>query len=170
MAERAKVALLMGSDSDWPTMEICYSTLREFDVPAVVRVLSAHRTPEQLRSFMLGAEQERIAVFIAAAGMAAALPGAVAAYTERPVIGVPLPAEPLRGVDSLLSIVQMPPGMPVATMAVGKAGAKNAALLAVQILALADPTLAEAYKKFKRYQSESVDKKNQTLQGRVSLG
>jgi phosphoribosylaminoimidazole carboxylase PurE protein len=134
-------------------------------VPAAVRVLSAHRTPEQLRSFMQAPEQKSVEIFIAAAGLAAALPGAVAAYTDRPVIGVPLAAEPFKGVDSLLSIVQMPPGVPVATMAVGAPGAKNAALLAVQILALADTRLTEAYKKFKRSQRESVDKKNQTLQG-----
>jgi 5-(carboxyamino)imidazole ribonucleotide mutase len=169
MAKAAKVAILMGSDSDWPIMEQCYTTLREFDVPTAVRVISAHRTPERLREFMTSSDQEQVAVFIAAAGMAAALPGAVASYTDRPVIGVPLATEPLKGVDSLLSIVQMPPGMPVATVTVGKAGAKNAALLAVQMLAVADSRLRDAFKIFKRNQAETVDKKDQDLQERLGL-
>ena len=169
MAKAAKVAILMGSDSDWPIMEQCYTTLREFDVPATARVISAHRTPERLHEFMVSPDQEQVAVFIAAAGMAAALPGAVASYTDRPVIGVPLANEPLKGVDSLLSIVQMPPGMPVATVTVGKAGAKNAALLAVQILAVADSRLRDAFKIFKRNQAETVDKKDQDLQERLGL-
>jgi len=169
MADPAKVAILMGSDSDWPIMEACYTTLQEFDVPVMVRVLSAHRTPERLRQFLTSAEQEQVAVFIAAAGMAAALPGAVAAYTDRPVIGVPLASEPLKGVDSLLSIVQMPPGMPVATVAVGEGGARNAALLAIQMLAVADSRLRDAFKLFKRKQAETVDKRDQDLQERLGL-
>jgi phosphoribosylaminoimidazole carboxylase PurE protein len=169
MAQK-KVAIVMGSDSDWPVMESSYKTLREFGVPTVVQVLSAHRTPDQLSAFVRGAEAEGIGVFIAAAGMAAALPGAVAACTPLPVIGVPLISGSLQGVDSLLSMVQMPPGVPVATVAIGEAGARNAALLAVQILALGDPALGEAYRKFKRNQAETVDKKNQSLQERLGRG
>ncbi|HSW44042.1 MAG TPA: 5-(carboxyamino)imidazole ribonucleotide mutase [Phycisphaerae bacterium] len=169
MASR-QVAILVGSDSDWAVMEACYKTLGEFGVPVTVRALSAHRTPDQLAAFVRGAEGQGVAVFIAAAGMAAALPGAVAALTSLPVIGVPLISGALQGVDSLLSIVQMPPGVPVATVAVGEPGARNAALLAVQILATADPSLAEAFKKFKSKQAETVDKKNQSLQERLPRG
>ena len=165
---RKKVAIIVGSDSDWPAMEGCYKTLREFGVPTEVQVLSAHRTPDKLASFVQGADERGIGVFIAGAGMAAALPGAVAACTALPVIGVPLVSGALQGVDSLLSIVQMPPGVPVATVGVGEAGARNAALLAVQILATADPLLAEAFKKHKRNQVESVDRKNQSLQERLA--
>jgi len=167
---RARVAILLGSDSDWTVMEVCYTTLRELDVPARVEILSAHRTPDKLRESIFSFEEQGIEVFIAGAGMSAALPGAVAAYTARPVIGVPLASGPLQGVDSLLSMVQMPPGVPVATMAIGAAGAKNAALLATQMLALGDPRLAEALKKFKSIQVETVDKKNQTLRERHGLG
>lgn len=165
-----KVAILIGSDSDWPTMEPCYQELQNFNVPVVVEVISAHRTPEKLREFVIAAENQGIGIFIAAAGMAAALPGAVAAYTTLPVIGVPIISGALQGIDSLLSMVQMPPGMPVATMAIGVPGAKNAALLAVQILALTHPELGEVLKKFKRKQVESVDKKHQVLQERLRRG
>ncbi|UCD29496.1 MAG: 5-(carboxyamino)imidazole ribonucleotide mutase [Planctomycetota bacterium] len=165
-----KVAIIIGSDSDWSTMEPCYQELKGFDIPVVVRVISAHRTPEKLREFVLSAQKEGIEVFIAAAGMSAALPGAIAAYTSLPVIGVPIISGALQGIDSLLSMVQMPPGMPVATVAIGVPGAKNAALLAVQILALAQPELGEALKKFKRNMVESVDKKDQVLQERLRRG
>jgi len=166
----SKVAIILGSDSDWPVMEVCYTTLKELGVPARVEVLSAHRTPDKLREFVFSSDEQGIGVFIAAAGMSAALPGAVAAHTVRPVIGVPLASGPLQGVDSLLSMVQMPQGVPVATVAIGASGAKNAALLAVQMLALSDPKLADAIKKFKRIQAETVDKKNQTLRERLGLG
>lgn len=167
---RRKVAILIGSDSDWPVMEACYKMLRQFDVPAEVQVLSAHRTPDKLAGFVRGAEDRGVAVFIAGAGMAAALPGAVAACTPLPVIGVPLASGALQGVDSLLSIVQMPPGVPVATVAVGEPGARNAALLAIQIIAIADPVLADAFKNYKRKQADSVDDKNQSLQARLAHG
>ena len=166
----ARVAIILGSDSDWPVMEVCYVTLQELGVGVQMEILSAHRTPDKLREFVFSSDEQGIEVFIAGAGMSAALPGAVAAHTARPVIGVPLASGPLQGVDSLLSMVQMPQGVPVATMAIGAAGAKNAALLAVQILALGDPKLAEAIKKFKRIQAETVDRKNQTLRERLGLG
>ena len=166
---RKKVAIILGSDSDWPVMVACHQILGEFGVPVEVRVLSAHRTPDQLAAYVQAAPAREVGVFIAAAGMAAALPGVVAARTHLPVIGVPLAAGTLQGVDSLLSIAQMPPGVPVATVAIGEAGARNAALLAVQILALADPALGGAFKKYRRKQVESVDRKNQSLQERLAL-
>ncbi len=163
-----KVAIIMGSDSDWPVMEGCYKQLKEFGVSAVVEVLSAHRTPERLAEFVRSADKNGVRVFIAAAGMAAALPGSVAALTSLPVIGVPLVSGELKGLDSLLSIVQMPPGVPVATVAIGSAGAKNAALLAVQILALSNPVLADSLKRFKADQAAAVERKNQALKERMS--
>jgi len=156
------VAIVLGSKSDWPVMEACSRELQAFGVPVLVEIISAHRAPDRLREFVLSAAERDIGVFIAAAGMAAALPGAVAAHTTLPVIGVPLAAGTLQGLDSLLSIVQMPPGVPVATVAIGPPGARNAALLAVQILALGDRRLQEALKKFKSKQAESVDKTCQT--------
>ena len=158
------VAIIMGSSSDWPTVEPCYQQLKQMEIPVEVRVLSAHRTPDQLRTFVLDGQQRGIAVFIAAAGMAAALPGAVAAHTIRPVIGIPISTEPLQGIDSLLSMVQMPPGVPVATVAVGKAGARNAAILAAQILAIHDPELCGRLENLKSNQALSVDKNCQALQ------
>ena len=164
------VAIILGSDSDWPVMEGCYQRLRSLEVAVAVEVISAHRTPERLREYVRSAEGRGVGVFIAGAGMAAALPGAVAAYTTLPVIGVPLDSGGLQGLDSLLSVVQMPPGVPVATVAIGRAGAQNAALLAAQILALGDTRLAEALKKSKRIEAETVDKKCQTLKERLRGG
>jgi len=165
-----KVAIVIGSDSDWPVMEPCYKELQNFNIPVIVEVISAHRTPDRLREFVISAEERGIGVFVAAAGMAAALPGSVAAHTTLPVIGVPITSGALQGVDSLLSMVQMPPGVPVATMAIGVPGAKNAALLAVQILALNCPELTENLKKYKRIMLKSVDNKNQVLQERLRRG
>ena len=142
--ERPLVAVMMGSASDAPLLEPCLKTLHSFSVPFVVRILSAHRTPEETAAFVKEAEGEGVEVFIAAAGMAAHLAGAVAARTVRPVVGIPLASGPLNGQDALLSTVMMPPGLPVATVAVN--GARNAAVLAVQILALSRPALAEALK------------------------
>ncbi len=164
-----KVAIILGSQSDWPTVEPCYSQLQELEIPVEVQVLSAHRTPDQLRDFVVSGE-ERIAVFIAAAGMAAALPGAIAAHTVRPVIGIPVASAPLQGVDSLLSMVQMPPGVPVATVAIGSPGARNAAILAAQILALGEPKLRDGLKKLKSKQAETVDKNCQALQEQLRRG
>lgn len=159
----ARVAIILGSQSDWGTIEPCYRQLQELGLEADVRVLSAHRTPDALKDFVVGNE-ERVQVFIAAAGMAAALPGAIAAHTTRPVIGIPVPSAPLQGVDSLLSMVQMPPGVPVATVAIGSAGARNAGILAAQILSLGEPKLRELLKNLKSKQAETVDKNCQALQ------
>jgi phosphoribosylaminoimidazole carboxylase PurE protein len=165
---RKTVSIIMGSDSDWPIMEACYQQLQAFDVPAEVEVISAHRAPDRLRDYVVGAKDRGIGVFITAAGMAAALPGAVASFTTLPVIGVPLSASGLQGVDSLLSIVQMPPGVPVATVAIGKPGAKNAALLAIQILALADATLASALEVHKTDQAKAVLAKSDALKEKLN--
>lgn len=150
------VAVMMGSDSDLPVMNTTVAVLREFGLSFELRVLSAHRTPEETRAYVKDAESRGCAVFIAAAGMAAHLAGAVAAGTIRPVIGVPVDSGPLSGFDSLLSTVQMPGGIPVATVAVGRAGAKNAGYLAAQILALSDPELAERLAKDRLDQAEAV--------------
>jgi phosphoribosylaminoimidazole carboxylase PurE protein len=165
-AKRSTVAVVMGSDSDLGVMQICIDQLKEFGIDPVVRILSAHRTPEQAGQFAAGAATEGIRVIIAAAGMAAHLAGAMAARSRLPVIGVPLmAAEGPMGLDALLSTVQMPPGIPVASMAIGKAGAKNAAVFAVQILALGDPTLADKLEQFRRDQSDKALKKDAALQG-----
>ncbi|MGA9033624.1 MAG: 5-(carboxyamino)imidazole ribonucleotide mutase [Sulfuricaulis sp.] len=137
------VAILMGSDSDLETMQTTVETLDKFQIAREVRVLSAHRTPDATHAYVKDADARGCAVFIAAAGMAAHLAGTVAALTNKPVIGVPMAAGPLQGQDALLSTVQMPGGIPVACVAIGKAGAKNAAYLAVQILALSDKELVQ---------------------------
>jgi 5-(carboxyamino)imidazole ribonucleotide mutase len=134
------VGVVMGSRSDWETMRHCAEQLRVFDVPFETRVLSAHRTPDELQAWIDQSVSRGVEVFVAAAGMAAALPGVVAARTTRPVLGVPMES-PIHGLDSLLSMVQMPGGIPVGTLAIGKAGAVNAAILATQILALGHPEL-----------------------------
>ena len=145
---RAQVAILMGSDSDWTVMEQAAKTLKGFGVPCESRVLSAHRSPELVRRYVREAAARGIKVFIAGAGGAAHLAGVIAAQTTAPVIGVPIETKGLKGLDSLLSTVQMPSGVPVATVAIGNA--KNAALLAVQCLALADRRLAKALAAHKR--------------------
>lgn len=160
----SSVAVIMGSDSDLPVMQSCIDQLKDFGIDPAVRILSAHRTPDIAAEFADGAADNGVKVIIAAAGMAAHLAGALAARTNLPVIGVPLAAtEGPAGLDALLSTVQMPPGVPVATMAIGKAGAKNAAVLAVQILALADQSMAEKLRQFKKSQKEKVIKKNADL-------
>ncbi len=166
----ATVAIIMGSDSDWPVMEACYEQLKSLKIGAVVEVISAHRTPDRLREFVTAAEQHGTKVFITAAGMAAALPGVVAAHTTAPVIGVPLASGALQGVDSLLSIVQMPPGIPVATVAVGAAGARNAALLAAEILALGDDRLKKSLLDLRREQAATVEKKARSLKDKLASG
>ena len=138
------VGVVMGSSSDWDTMQHCAEQLRSFGVAFETRALSAHRTPDQLAAWIRDAEGRGVEVFIAAAGMAAALPGVVAAQTTRPVLGVPMESKLLGGLDSLLSMVQMPGGIPVGVLAVGKAGAVNAAILATQILGASRPQLAAA--------------------------
>lgn len=158
------VAVVMGSDSDLNVMRDCVDQLREFGIEPAVRILSAHRTPQAAAEFAQTAEARGVKVIIAAAGMAAHLAGAIAAWTTLPVIGVPLTSEGgLNGMDALLSTVQMPPGVPVATVAIGKAGAKNAAVLAIQILALADSGLRDQLAQFKKKQDQKVRDKDAAL-------
>ncbi len=160
------VAVLMGSDSDLPMMEPAFATLKSLGIEFEGRVTSAHRTPAATHAYVTGAEERGCAVFIAAAGMAAHLAGAVAANTTRPVIGVPIDVS-LDGLDSLLSTVQMPGGIPVATVAIGKAGAKNAAYLAAQMLALSDSELATRLKEDREANANAVQAKNEALQEKM---
>jgi 5-(carboxyamino)imidazole ribonucleotide mutase len=153
----------MGSDSDLPVMEASFAVLRSFGIPFEARITSAHRTPEVTKSFVVDAEQRGCAVFIAAAGMAAHLAGAVAAATVKPVIGIPINAS-LDGLDALLATVQMPAGIPVATVAIGKAGAKNAAYLAAQILSVSDPDLAQRLRDERAANAEVIYAKDAALQ------
>jgi len=141
--QEPKVAVVMGSTSDAEVMKGCRNLLQSLEIPHEVKVLSAHRTPDQTREYVLSAADRGIEVIIAAAGWAAHLAGVVASYTNLPVIGVPIDSSPLKGMDALLATVQMPPGIPVATVAVGSGGAKNAAILAAQILALKYSSVAE---------------------------
>ena len=150
------VAVVMGSKSDWQTMRHAAELLQEFGVPVFKKVVSAHRTPDFLAEFAKTAEENGIRVIIAGAGGAAHLPGMLAAHTHLPVLGVPVESRVLRGVDSLLSIVQMPVGVPVMTLAIGEAGAKNAALGAISILALTNSQLRERLREFRRRQTEDV--------------
>jgi 5-(carboxyamino)imidazole ribonucleotide mutase len=150
------VAIIMGSQSDWSTMSHTADTLRALDIPFEARIVSAHRTPERLYAFAKGAKEAGFQVIIAGAGGAAHLPGMAASLTPLPVLGVPVESKALSGQDSLLSIVQMPAGIPVGTLAIGKAGAINAALLAAAILALNDKALAIRLSAWRQQQSESV--------------
>ena len=158
------VAVLMGSDSDFPVMKTTLDVLKGLDIPYEVRITSAHRTPAETHNYVTDADQRGCAVFIAAAGLAAHLAGAVAANTVKPVIGVPLDAGSLQGQDALLSTVQMPGGIPVASVAIGKPGAKNAAYLAAQILALSDDNVAQRVRAERQAAAEVVIKKNEQLQ------
>lgn len=159
------VAVVIGSESDMDVMRSCIEQLGYFGIEPVVRIISAHRTPNVAAEFAENAAKNGIKVIIAAAGMAAHLAGALAAKTTLPVVGVPLiSSSGLEGVDALLSTLQMPPGVPVATVAIGKAGAKNAAILAVQILALADVNLREKLADFKKAQEKNVIEKDLALQ------
>jgi 5-(carboxyamino)imidazole ribonucleotide mutase len=160
-----QVAIVMGSDSDWPTFEAATAILKEFGVAHEVRVLSAHRTPEETRRFVEQAPGRGVRVFIAGAGGAAHLAGAVAAHTTLPVIGVPVASKPLLGLDSLLSTVQMPRGVPVATVAIGNAA--NAAILAVQMLALHEAALAKKLAAFKRTLAAKCLKADDALQSKL---
>ena len=161
------VAVLMGSDSDFPVMESTLDVLKKLDIPYEVRITSAHRTPAETHAYVTDADQRGCGVFIAASGLAAHLAGAVAANTVKPVIGVPLDAGSLQGKDALLSTVQMPGGIPVASVAIGKPGAKNAAYLASQILALSDTELAQRVRSERKAAGEAVIKKNEELQARL---
>ncbi len=158
-----KVAVLMGSDSDWEVMAAAAQRLEAFGIAYDVRVMSAHRTPARVIEYVAGAAERGIAVFIVGAGGAAHLAGVVAAHTTRPVLGVPLNATSLKGLDALLATVQMPAGVPVATFAIGKAGAENAAICAAQILALNDAALAEKLERFKEDMAAKVEAKNREL-------
>ena len=158
------VAVVMGSDSDLPVMQSCIEQLKDFGIAPIVRIISAHRTPDIAADFADSAIENGIKVIIAAAGMAAHLAGALAAKTILPVIGVPLAAsQGPAGLDALLSTAQMPPGVPVATMAIGKAGAKNAAIFAVEILALNNKELAAKLAEFRKAQSQKVIQKDASL-------
>lgn len=154
--ETPPVAIIMGSRSDWPTMKHAAETLDRLGVAWEAKVVSAHRTPKRLWDFASGARDAGHKVIIAGAGGAAHLPGMAASMTSLPVLGVPVQSKALKGLDSLLSIVQMPGGVPVATLAIGEAGAKNAGILAAQILALGDPVLAGRLDTFREAQTEAV--------------
>lgn len=158
------VAVVMGSDSDMPVMKACIDKLKDFGIEPVVRIISAHRTPDIAAEFAEAAAKNGIKIIIAAAGMAAHLAGALAARTNLPVIGVPLSAlESPAGIDAFLSTMQMPPGVPVATMAIGKAGAVNAAIFAVQILALNDEKMAAKLADFRKSQRQKVIEKDSSI-------
>jgi 5-(carboxyamino)imidazole ribonucleotide mutase len=159
MITRAPVAIVMGSQSDWPTMSRAAEMLDRLGVAYDARIVSAHRTPERLVSFAQGAAAEGFKVVIAGAGGAAHLPGMVASMTHLPVLGVPVQSKALSGQDSLLSIVQMPAGIPVGTLAIGEAGAANAGLLAAAILATGDEALSERLQAFRAEQTASVAEK-----------
>lgn len=161
------VAILMGSDSDLPVMEASFEILKKFDVPFEVKVLSAHRTPEAAHSYVKDADVRGCAAFIAAAGMAAHLAGAVSANTLKPVIGVPINAS-LDGLDALLSTVQMPGGIPVATVAIGKAGAKNAAYLAAQIIGVSDAELHQKLIDERQANAQAILEKDKALQEKLN--
>lgn len=164
-ASHPLVGVIMGSKSDWETMRHAALTLQAFDVPAEWRVVSAHRTPEWMNEYAGQAEGRGLEVIIAGAGGAAHLPGMVASHTLLPVIGVPIQSRALNGLDSLLSIVQMPAGVPVATMAIGRAGAINAALFAVAILANTRPTLRAALRAYRAERAQAVMDETLDLEG-----
>ncbi len=161
-SDKPLVGVLMGSTSDREVMQGCIDVLRELDIPHEVKVLSAHRTPDLTREYAVSAADRGIQVIIAGAGWAAHLAGAIAGHTSLPVIGVPIDSSPLNGMDALLSTVQMPPGIPVATVAVGSGGAKNGAVLAAQILALKYPPIAENLKNYRREITEKASQKVDT--------
>lgn len=156
MTEEARVGIIMGSQSDWPTMKHAADILEALDVPHEVRIVSAHRTPDRMSEYAKSARDRGLKVIIAGAGGAAHLPGMTASMTPLPVLGVPIRSKALSGQDSLLSIVQMPGGVPVGTLAIGDAGAKNAALLAASILALGDDALAGRLDAWRQAQTDAV--------------
>ena len=160
-----KVAVIMGSDSDWDVMAPAVEVLKEFGIETEVVVASAHRTPDKVHEFAEGAAGRGVGVIIAAAGAAAHLPGVVAAYTTVPIIGVPVNSSSLGGMDALLSIVQMPAGIPVACMAIN--GAKNAGLFAAQILATSSPSLQRKFRAYRKTMAEQVEKKAQKLAAKL---
>ena len=156
MTDQPNIIICMGSQTDWPTMKAAKDILDQLDVACDVRIISAHRTPDRLSDFSKSAAEDGVQVIIAGAGGAAHLPGMIAAHTCVPVLGVPVESKALKGMDSLLSIVQMPGGVPVGTLAIGAAGAKNAGLMAAQILALQDRALRERLNSWRAAQTEAV--------------
>lgn len=171
MSDRTpRVGIVMGSDSDWPKINKAAAALEEFGVPYEARVMSAHRTPDVVAQYAATAIQRGLRVIIAAAGGAAHLAGVVAAHTTLPVIGLPVPTPDLGGLDSLLSTVQMPGDVPVASMAVGMGGPRNAGLFAVQILAVSDPTLAQKLVEFKQQLAEKIAAKDAQFQNAIASG
>ena len=148
----------MGSESDAEQMKPASEVLNELGIKNESRIISAHRTPDRLREYILNAEKNGVKVFIGGAGMAAALPGVIAAHTHLPVLGVPIESKSLKGIDSLLSIVQMPPGIPVGSLAIGSAGSKNAGLLAAAILSVSDQEIESKLKDYRKKQSDKVRK------------
>lgn len=160
-----QVAIVMGSSSDWPTMKATADLLNQLKLPFIKRVISAHRMPDELSQFAKQAQANKIDVIIAGAGGAAHLPGMLAANTIVPVIGVPIKSRTLNGVDSLLSIVQMPSGVPVATMAIGEAGAKNAALFAAAMLATSHESVAQALAEFRVAQTKQAQESEALIDG-----
>jgi 5-(carboxyamino)imidazole ribonucleotide mutase len=166
LSKNQKAVVVMGSDSDYPTLKNCIKLLREFGIETEVMVCSAHRTPDRAAEFARNAEDNGIGVIIAAAGKAAHLPGVLAAYTPLPVIGVPIKSSTMDGLDSLLSIVQMPAGIPVATVAID--GAENAALLAVQVLSTGNPELRGRMKEYKRKLALKVEEKDAELKRKIA--
>ncbi len=160
----AQVAVIMGSKSDLPSLKGAFDTLRNFNIPFEARVISAHRTPDTAAEYAKSAEERGIKVIICAAGMAAHLAGVIAAHTVLPVIGIPMASEPFSGFDALLAMVQMPPGIPVSTVTAGPAGAKNAALSAVAILALSSSELNARLKAFRAEQTRKVEEADAALQ------
>jgi len=162
---KPQVLIIMGSDSDLPIMACAEEILKKLKIPYEMTIASAHRTPERSVKIASEAEEKGIEVIIAGAGMAAHLAGVIAAHTILPVIGVPIDSSPLHGIDSLLSTVQMPPGVPVATMAIGKAGAKNAAILSAQIIGRKDKAIVKRLKDYRKKMAEEIEKKAQAIKG-----
>lgn len=167
-ASTVQVGLVLGSDSDWHAVREAAKVLDDFGLPHEVNVISAHRSPQAASDYATTAADRGLKVIIAAAGMAAHLAGAMAANTTLPVIGIPIASGPLGGIDALLATVQMPPGVPVATVAIGPPGARNAAMLAIQILALANPDLAKKLAQYKLDLAEKVAQRSKKLQDRIA--
>ena len=159
MIKQSLVSIIMGSQSDWPTMKQTSKILKLFKINHEIKIISAHRTPKRMFDFAESAEQRGIKIIIAGAGGAAHLPGMTASITSLPVLGVPIESKKLKGLDSLLSIAQMPFGVPVGSLAVGESGAKNAALFAISILSNEDPSLKKKYSNWRKKQTRSVKKK-----------
>ena len=168
MKDRPLVGIVMGSDSDLEIMQRCVKQLQEFGIACEVRVISAHRTPAAAHEYARSAARRGLKVVVAGAGMSAALAGVMAASTTLPVIGVPIESGSLKGLDALLSTAQMPPGVPVACMAIGPAGATNAGVLAAEIIALSDAKLARRLQRFKKDQARKVARKDAEIRGKVA--